>query len=126
MEKTTLLKGDYIIIASVVALALIIFCLTLGSFSSQGDIVEVHLNNKLLYSLPINKEETILIDDIFQNTIIIENNTVRVTQSTCPDGICENFGSISRGNESIICMPNRLIITIISDSDNIDEIDIIV
>lgn len=124
MKDITLLKGDYIIIVSVIGLAFVLFYFTLGSFSGDGDIVEIYLNNEIIHSLPINKEETILIEDKFKNTIVIKNNSVSVIHSTCPDGVCENFGSINGANESIICMPNRLIVKIVGNSE--EDIDIIV
>lgn len=129
MKKNTtpLLKGDIIIIICVLSLALAIFLLTVTMFNTSNqssELVEIYLNNEKIHSLHLYIDETILVNDIYQNTIVIENNQVRVIHSTCPDGICENFGSISSPSQSIICMPNKLIIKISGESNT--QLDVIV
>lgn len=122
--NTTLLKGDIIIIVIVLLLTLITFILTLNLYNKSSNLVEVHLNGEKIHSLPLDNNCNIIIEDTYQNNIIIENNKVRVINSTCPDGICENFGNISNSGQSIICMPNRLVIKIVSENLEQTETDI--
>lgn len=44
--------------------------------------------------------------------IEIEGGRVRVTDSPCPDKICEKMGWISKKGQQILCVPNQLIISI--------------
>ena len=48
---------------------------------------------------------------------IIKDGKVYVKDSTCRDHICEKMGPISNNGEMIICIPNSLFITIVSDKE---------
>lgn len=122
--NTTLLKGDIIIIASVIALALVTFLLTLEMYTQNSNLVEVYIDGEKIHTLPLQNDTTIIIEETYQNTIVIENNKVKVTNSTCPDGICENFGNISTSGQTIICMPNRLVVTIAGELGELGEFEV--
>ena len=42
-----------------------------------------------------------------------DNGQVRFVDVDCPDHICEQTGFISQPGESIVCMPNRAVLTIL-------------
>ncbi len=46
-----------------------------------------------------------------------------MTQADCPDGICANHKPIHKTGESIICLPHKVVVTVISDKSNDNEID---
>lgn len=46
------------------------------------------------------------------NTIVIDGNTIAVTDADCPDRICVKTGPIQKKGEIIACLPHRLIIEI--------------
>jgi hypothetical protein len=46
------------------------------------------------------------------NILIIQDGTADMTEASCPDKICVNHRAISRQNESIICLPNKVVVTI--------------
>lgn len=121
-----LLIGDILIIIFVLFLSIISLLLTFNFNQSPPNIVNIHLNGELLHTLPLNINTTIIIEEEFSNTIIIEDNHVKVINSTCNDGVCENFGTINSHWQSIVCAPNKLIITITSDNENTNDIDVIV
>lgn len=57
----------------------------------------------------------------------IHNYGIEVIESDCPQKICFTFGFITQPNESIICLPLRMIIEINGGSnDTDDEIDAVV
>ena len=51
-----------------------------------------------------------------------EDGRARVLASSCPDQICVNHLAISRDGESIICLPNKVVIAI-EAGDTRNEID---
>lgn len=57
---------------------------------------------------------------------IIEQDTetlgVRVTQSNCPTQDCVHTGQISRAGQSIVCLPARIVITLVGASADYDVI----
>lgn len=51
----------------------------------------------------------------------VKNRSVRVLNSDCHDKICEKTGFISSSAQVIVCLPNRISVRIINDTDsNID------
>ena len=57
------------------------------------------------------------------NTIVIEGARVYMTYSECPDHTCERTGKIKYVGESIICLPNKLTVTIVGEAD--DTVDFV-
>ena len=49
------------------------------------------------------------------NTVQIKNGKVKMIYADCKDKICKNHKEISKSNESIICLPNKVEVTVISD-----------
>ncbi|MBF0555876.1 MAG: NusG domain II-containing protein [Nitrospirae bacterium] len=73
----------------------------------HGGQIRIEVNNKLLYKLPINEDKTIPIGGL---TVEIKAGKVRVADSDCPGKICVKQGWIDSG--AIICLPNRVVITV--------------
>ncbi len=47
-----------------------------------------------------------------ESVIEVSGNQVRMLSSDCPDKICIHMGWISKPGQVIVCMPNRVIITL--------------
>ncbi len=54
--------------------------------------------------------EKIAINDT--NVLRIENGTVTMAQASCPDQLCVHQKAISRNRESIICLPNQVVVEV--------------
>lgn len=48
----------------------------------------------------------------YYNTVEISGCEVRVTEASCKNQVCVKHGSISHTGESIVCLPNRLVVRI--------------
>lgn len=46
------------------------------------------------------------------NTVHVEPGAISVTAASCPDKVCVNQGKLTGGGIPIVCMPNRLVISI--------------
>ncbi|NMB46890.1 MAG: NusG domain II-containing protein [Firmicutes bacterium] len=49
------------------------------------------------------------------NLIRVEQGRIRVLEASCPDKIDVKQGWIGRANQSIVCLPNRLVIRVLRD-----------
>ncbi|MCL4417561.1 MAG: NusG domain II-containing protein, partial [Actinobacteria bacterium] len=60
-----------------------------------------------------------------ETVIIVRDSRVRVTESPCPDKWCSESGWIDKGGESIICLPNKVVVSIKSGSGSKEKVDAI-
>ena len=99
----------------VVGLLLVIFAagLALFLFRSVGDTVTVTVNGEKYaeYSLSEDREIEIRVGEGY-NVLVIEEGRAYVKNASCPDGICSSHRPISHDGESIICLPNKVVIEI--------------
>lgn len=101
-------KGDIAVICSV-AVAFVLSIVLLIPFSKQGSRVVVKQDNKIIYNESININKTV---DTLTNTVIIKDGIVYISDATCKNQVCVNTGKISKKGESIICLPNKVIVEI--------------
>lgn len=82
-------------------------------------IVEVSLNNHVIYQLDLSKDTEIVIEGYKggTNTLVIENGEAYITDATCPDKVCIYQGKISRPGEMIVCLPNLMIAKIVGEEE---------
>ena len=99
----------------VLGLLLVIFAagLALFLFRSVGDTVTVTVNGEKYaeYSLSEDREVEIRVGEGY-NILVIEEGRAYVRVASCPDGICSSHRPISHDGESIICLPNKVVIEI--------------
>lgn len=56
--------------------------------------------------------EIVVSNDSGLNVIEIERGRIRVSKADCRDGICVRQGWISSGVTPVVCLPNRLVISL--------------
>ena len=91
--------------------------------------VEVSIDGKLIETYPLGSDSKYNIRKIIDvgNTLVIENGEVYILEADCADELCVKQGKIKRANESIICLPHKLVIKITSSEagDNNSDLDVI-
>ena len=117
-------KNDIILVA-VILLAAFLTGAYIYAARDTGAYALVTVDGDEIYRLPLDEDITIEVGgDGRYNTIVIENGSVRVEDASCPDHVCINQGQKMYGGETIICLPNRMVITVVSD--NAPDIDAVV
>lgn len=117
------LKNDLILIFSIIVISLLSVTIILIT-SKQGNYVTIEQNGTITAVLQINKNQKYNIyneNNEIENTILIENGQVSMIYADCPDKICEKHKAIKNNNESIICLPNKVIVTVTNNLEN--EVD---
>lgn len=100
-------KGDIVII-SVVIIAIIISCFFVLT-GNTGTKVIISKNNDILYEVDLNDNKVI---DLESNLIKIANGKVYMESANCHNQICVKHKPISKENETIVCLPNKVLIEI--------------
>lgn len=122
-------KGDYVVIILIIFIAISTFVFTnkknISNKDSYNKEVVITVNGKEYgrYNLNETKNKKIDIKTKYgENTILINNNKAEIIYSNCPDKLCVEMNEISKSGESIICLPNRLVISIESINNDLDVV----
>ncbi len=105
-------------IGTVIIAIIIIICLAWiflqNKVTVSGNIAEIRVDNEVVQTLDLSKNTKITVNGKNNITliVIVDNNSVYVESSECPDKICVNKGRISKEYETIVCLPARTIIEV--------------
>ena len=116
-------RNDIILIAVLLVVAGAAFGLIQLNKKSGGYAVVVQ-DGKETAVYPLNEDASVKITSPTGfNTLVIKDGKADVTDADCPDRICVNQHSISYDGETIVCLPNKLVVKIVSDAES--DVDII-
>lgn len=112
-------KNDIIMGIVLLLAALCLWFVFTHYFEKDGKNVLVTLDGKTYGEYSLDKDQTIEIKNgDNSNILVIEDGTVHMKEATCSDEVCIHQGSISKTGQSIICLPNKIVVTITGDDDN--------
>lgn len=113
------IRNDIILIVLFFFVAVVIGMFLYGSYDSNGNYeMQIILDGELIETYTYSKDDTykeFLIDT--GNVIVLDEGEVYMKSASCPDGLCIKQGKISFSGESIICLPNKLVVKIVDISN---------
>lgn len=79
-----------------------------------GGMAEVTVNGALYGTYPLDQDQAVevVVGGIVTNVLVIQNKTADITEANCPDKLCVHQKAISCTNETIVCLPNRVVVEI--------------
>lgn len=110
-----------ILILLIIALAGFLFF----RINGQGYQVQIEIAQKLYGTYDLSLDQEIQLFDEKGNFLlncVIKDGTIQVLQSNCPDKICIDEGSIGQAGQTVVCLPNKVVIRIIGDDNTIDGV----
>ena len=99
-------KWDFIVIGLLTVVAAVSF-LAINLFSAPSVKVIISQNNEIVYEGKISEDKQIKLQN---NVVVIKNGEVFMEEANCKNQICVKHKKIKRSGESIICLPNKVII----------------
>lgn len=120
-------KWDKIIIVILLVISflpyLFVKTFLIGSYDKTYAYITV--NGELYKEVPLTgqvKHKEFIIDTGHgTNKIVIENESIGVVEADCSDGICEEFGFISKPGEIIVCLPHSVYIEVRGQQEEKDD-----
>ena len=112
------IKKEMIIIILVFAALLMIFLISrIGN--KDGKFAVITVDGVLYGKYPLSKDADIPIerDGVVINRVAIENSGVYMKDASCRNHICVSMGKKKADGESIVCLPNRVVIRIEGGSE---------
>ena len=119
-KKSINAKRDLIYIAAVAVLIITITLIFGHGFSSSGDRIRIEVDGQLMGEYPLDQDMVISVPDDKNTTniISIEYQRARMIEADCPDKLCIHQGSIYKQGQTIVCLPNKVVVTVISDKES--------
>ena len=117
-------KADFIIIAVVAVIVGILVFFLYGVNNDSGAYVQLEVDGTVVETLLLDEDAVreIETEDGGRNVLVIKDGKAEMSEANCPDGICTNHSKIHRNGESIICLPHKVVVTVVNENDA-DEID---
>ena len=113
-------KGDWLAIGLVVIMAVAVMLCFLPGKTASAAYAEVYLDGELYKTVPLAENTVFWITDQYSNEITVANGTVAFTASDCPGQDCVHSGSIRSTGRSLVCLPNRVEIRVVSGVGDVD------
>lgn len=91
--------------------------------SGSGDTVKVTVDGKLFGTYSLAEDRTVEVKrDGKTNIIKIDGGKVLMESASCRNQVCVHTGSISHAGQSIVCLPNRVSVTIEGEGGEYDAV----
>lgn len=117
-------KMDVIIIAVLLIIGLAGVAYSKLRPAGENLSAEISYGSDVIAVIPLDGEIRTLAVPGHENVVLtIGNGEVMFTQSDCPDKICIRTGTLKKSGQSAACLPNKIIVRVVSDKGNeLDDI----
>jgi hypothetical protein len=127
-RRTIIRKADVILLCVFLLAVALLFArpFLMGSQKTEASdkTVNIRQDGKVVGTYPLNRDCEIDLDSSGRHNIIrIQNGTVCMEESSCKNQVCVDQGKISRVGQSIICLPNRVVVEITGNGNAAGEED---
>lgn len=113
-------KNDFILIGIVLFCA-ILFYIGYNLYVDDGNEVVVTVDGIQYGTYSLSENQIVNIGET--NVLEIKDGEAYMIEADCPDELCLHQSAISQNHESIICLPNRVVVEV--DSEEEADYDVI-
>ena len=113
-------KADLLAIAATLLLAVAVFVAFLPGQTDGAVVAQIYQDNVLVYAVSLDTDQEFTLTGQYTTTVTVRDGKIAVTRSDCPGEDCVHSGWSDSSGRSIVCLPNRVEIRIISDTDDVD------
>jgi hypothetical protein len=119
LHKTTLADWLLFLILIVLSFSGILF---IREILPESQTVLIDVDGRPAYILPLGDDKTLSVKGSEGTTVIeIKGKKVRILDSPCRNKLCIRQGWVGAGG--VVCLPNKVVVTIRGHEDNENEID---
>ncbi len=107
-------KGDRMLIIGIVIIAIVALLFIKFQENGQGSQIQITVDGEVFGTYSLNNDQIIEINqENGYNRVYIHSQKVYMEEADCPDRYCVHQGSINRENETIVCLPHKLVVEVI-------------
>ncbi|MBP3488014.1 MAG: NusG domain II-containing protein [Roseburia sp.] len=106
------------VLAAVVAVVFLVFSVVGNKEDGAYVLVTIDGEEYGTYSLWQEQEVPIIQDGVTTNVLVIEDGFADMTEADCPDKLCVHQKAISKNNETIVCLPNKVVVQVMGSEES--------
>ena len=103
-------RNDWILILTVLLTAGIFAAIHVLRPQEETAAVQVTVNGDIYGTWQLDADQIVEIEDT--NRLEIKDGKASMIWADCPDKLCVHQKAVSRTGESIICLPNKVVVTV--------------
>ena len=128
MFRTRFSFADVLVMLSVLLIAALLFlCFLHGAASDPSENLLVIRTPTETLTYPLSADRTVTVSSgNITLTVEIRDGRARVSDSDCPDKICQRTGWISRKGETVICAPAAVRLTVTDPKGGAGDADSVI
>lgn len=90
-------------------------------------VAVITLEGKELYLIDLTKENTtfVISTKYGTNTVTVQKGEIRITSADCPDKLCVKHGALKSVSSPIVCLPNKLVISLQKNDADSTAVDVV-
>ena len=110
-------RRDFILLAGLLVCGIMlvgVYGWIRGGTPKTGPVLEVRVDGELVQSYPLDRETDVVLQGVNGGTnhLHIADGQAWLSEASCPDKVCVHMGKISEAGQSIICLPNRMVLEV--------------
>ncbi len=106
-------KADFYLVVVLLLFALLAFVVVRMAGSDTGEQVVIEKDGNVFKILSLHEDTRLSIPATKEDSVlVIKEGTCKMESAGCPDLICVKHKPISHKGESIICVPNKIVVYI--------------
>lgn len=110
-------KSDIKLVVILVIIVFGIFVL-INITKKAGSMAEVYYKDKLVLTIDLNIDSEYKVDGELGDVVLeVKDKKIRVKSENSPRNICSKEGYIGDSSRTLICLPNKVIVKIVGESE---------
>ena len=111
------------LVCLIIAVALLVLPLLTPKASKVVLVIRDRFGNEQHHALDEDAELTLSGDHGHHLTLTVKDGRAYVSESSCPDGLCQRSGTISRVGETLVCLPAGIAVSVSDRQGKAGEVD---
>lgn len=107
-------RNEILLVAGLLIIILLLFLGNRMKYRDNAKWAEIKVDGQLLGTYPLNQKLDMVIDGVKGGTnhLIIKDGGASITEASCPDKVCVHQGIVKEAGQSLVCLPNKVIVTL--------------
>ena len=110
-------KRDLILAAAILLIAAALFGFNYISHKKPAVTAQITVDGKVVETLDLSRDTELTVTGAnkWTNHLIVRDGEIWCSEASCPDKVCVHQGKKHLSSDTIVCLPNKMIVTITGD-----------